>query len=386
MKTTKLASILTLSAASIFLLAACSNNSESSNSNKDAKTEQSASNKAADTFTGATAGASSFEDLQKGLSKNGSWLAAITQDMDASGKTLTVDGIYASKDQIARKFAAYAQDDNHTVTDRYTLTIDKVEVKSPGFKLSNGTIKGDVAVFAPGFGSQNGPGVDGKATIDGNLTFASQDLMDAYNKLPEDQRPKVTGETKVEEGEVIKFPIGAITIGKHGEVTHEFEGNGPDTETGATTGTDTADILASGLSAKGAWLVSGNSNIDAADKDITVDGIFMNESGQIQRTLALIAQNDTRQVTDSFTLSVKRLIIKLPGLDLEGGNIKGDVYVAENASIKARDMKGTDGKTIPSEINGNLYFATQEQLDAYKELETVNQFKVSGDVAVKTAE
>lgn len=146
MKTTKLSSILTLSAASIFLLAACSNNSESSNSNKDAKTEQSASNKAADTFTGATAGASSFEDLQKGLSKNGSWLAAITQDMDASGKTLTVDGIYASKDQIARKFAAYAQDDNHTVTDRYTLTIDKVEVKSPGFKLSNGTIKGDVAV------------------------------------------------------------------------------------------------------------------------------------------------------------------------------------------------------------------------------------------------
>ena len=49
-------------------------------------------------------------------------------------------------------------------------------------------------------------------------------------------------------------------------------------------------------------------------------------------------------------------------------------------------MKGTDGKTIPSEINGNLYFATQEQLDAYKELDAANQFKVSGEVAVKTAE
>ena len=198
--------------------------------------------------------------------------------------------------------------------------------------------------------------------------------MDAYNKLPEEQKPKVTGETKVVEGEVLEFPMGAITIGEHGEVTHEFEGNGPDTQTGATTGTDAADVLASGLSAKGAWLVSGNSDIDAADKDITVDGIFMNESGQIQRTLALIAQNDKHQVTDSFTLTTKRLIIKSPGFDLEGGNIKGDVYVAEN------------GKTIPSEINGNLYFATQEQLDAYKELDAANQFKVSGEVAVKTAE
>jgi hypothetical protein len=386
MKTTKLASIVTLSAASIFLLAACGNNNDSAKGNNDAKTEQSDSSKSADAFTGATAGANSFEDLQKGLSKNGSWLAAITKDMDASGKTLTVEGVYASKNQITRKLAAYAQDDNHVVTDRYTLTVDKVEVKSPGFKLSNGTIKGDVAVFAPGFSAQNGKGVDGKATIDGNLTFASQDLMDAYDKLPEEQKPKVTGETKVVEGKVLEFPMGAITIGEHGEVTHEFEGNGPDTQTGATTGTDAADVLASGLSAKGAWLVSGNSDIDAADKDITVDGIFMNENGQIQRTLALIAQNDKHQVTDSFTLTTKRLIIKSPGFDLEGGNIKGDVYVAENASIKARDMKGTDGKTIPSEINGNLYFATQEQLDAYKELDATNQFKVSGEVAVKTAE
>ena len=173
MKTTKLASIVTLSAASIFLLAACGNNNDSANGNNDAKTEQSDSSKSADAFTGATAGANSFEDLQKGLSKNGSWLAAITKDMDASGKTLTVEGVYASKNQIARKFAAYAQDADHVVTDRYTLTVDKVEVKSPGFKLSNGTIKGDVAVFAPGFGAQSGKGVEGKATIDGNLTFAS---------------------------------------------------------------------------------------------------------------------------------------------------------------------------------------------------------------------
>lgn len=65
MKTTKLASIVTLSAASIFLLAACGNNNDSANGNNDAKTEQSDSSKSADAFTGATAGANSFEDLQK---------------------------------------------------------------------------------------------------------------------------------------------------------------------------------------------------------------------------------------------------------------------------------------------------------------------------------
>ncbi|KZK37989.1 hypothetical protein P7266_0950 [Lactococcus cremoris] len=383
MKKTKVISLLAVSVLSVSLLAACGNNNSSSSS--DNKTEQSSK---AEVFAGATQGTDSFADLQKGFAKNGAWLNATKGDMDASGKTLTVEGLFLGDGQVARKLAIYNQDDNHKITDRYTLTVDKIEVKSPGFYISNGTVKGNVDVFAPGFHAQNGTvagSVAGEATIDGNLTFASQDLLDAYNKLPDAQKVKVTGTTSVVKGDVVSFEAGGITAGSHGNVTYSFKGNGTDTETGATTGTKDVSVLTKALGKDGAWLVSANGDVDASGKDITVDGTFLNEDTTVQRTLAMIDQNDSHQVTKSHTLTVDRLIIKSPGFDLEGGNIKGDVYVAENASIKARDMKDTDGKSIQSEIDGNLYFATQDQLDTYKALDAANQFKVSGTVGVKTA-
>ena len=115
------------------------------------------------------------------------------------------------------------------------------------------------------------------------------------------------------------------------------------------------------LGKNGAWLVATNADVDASGKDLTIDGTFLNEKSAVQRTLAMIKQNDQHQVTKSYTLTGK------------------------DASIMARDMKGTDGQSIQSEITGNLYFATQEQLDTYKALPAANQFKVSGEVAVKAA-
>ena len=363
MKKTKVISLLAVSVLSVSLLAACGSNNSSSSSDK--KTEQSSK---AEVFAGATQGTNNFSDLQKGFAKNGAWLNATKGDMDASGKTLTVEGLFLGDGQVARKLAIYNQDSSHKITDRYTLTVDKIEVKSPGFYISNGTVKGNVDVFATGFHGQTGTGVEGQATIDGNLTFASQDLLDAYNK-----------------GDVVSFKPGGITAGAHGNVTYSFEGNGTDTETGATTGTADVSVLKKALGKNGAWLVATNADVDASGKDLTIDGTFLNEKSAVQRTLAMIKQNDQHQVTKSYTLTVKRLIVNSPAFDLEGGNIKGDVYVGKDASIMARDMKGTDGQSIQSEITGNLYFATQEQLDTYKALPAANQFKVSGEVAVKAA-
>ncbi|MDG4985820.1 hypothetical protein OGZ46_02735 [Lactococcus lactis] len=380
MKKTKVISLLAVSVLSVSLLAACGSNNSSSSSDK--KTEQSSK---AEVFAGATQGTNNFFDLQKGFAKNGAWLNATKGDMDASGKTLTVEGLFLGDGQVARKLAIYNQDSSHKITDRYTLTVDKIEVKSPGFYISNGTVKGNVDVFATGFHGQTGTGVEGQATIDGNLTFASQDLLDAYNKLPDAQKVKVTGTTSVVKGDVVSFKPGGITAGAHGNVTYSFEGNGTDTETGATTGTADVSVLKKALGKNGAWLVATNADVDASDKDLTIDGTFLNEKSAVQRTLAMIKQNDQHQVTKSYTLTVKRLIVNSPAFDLEGGNIKGDVYVGKDASIMARDMKGTDGQSIQSEITGNLYFATQEQLDTYKALPAANQFKVSGEVAVKAA-
>lgn len=73
----------------------------------------------------------------------------ITKDIDASGETLNVEGDFKNKaGEEARKLALYSQDFERKVTDRYILTLDTLEVNSPNFYISNGTVKGNVEVNA----------------------------------------------------------------------------------------------------------------------------------------------------------------------------------------------------------------------------------------------
>lgn len=186
----KLLSLLAVSTLSLGVLTACGSGEKKS---EETKTEQSA-----EVFAGATAGTDNFDTLSKGLSKEGAWIAAISKDLDASDKTLNVEGDFKNKEgEEARKLALYTQDADRKVTERYTLTVKKLEVNSPQFYISNGTVKVDVEVNAEGFHGQTGKGVDGEAMIDGNLIFKNQELLDAYNKLPSEEQVKVTGETTV---------------------------------------------------------------------------------------------------------------------------------------------------------------------------------------------
>lgn len=45
-----------------------------------------------------------------------------------------------------------------------------------------------------------------------------------------------------------------------------------------------------------------------------------------------------------------------------------------------------DGKQVTAKIDGNLYFATQEQLDTYNKLDATAKYDVTGQTAVKAAE
>lgn len=190
----KIISFLAVSTLSLAVLTACGSGE---NKTEETKTEQS-TEQSAEVFAGATAGTDNFDTLSKGLSADGAWLAAITKDLDATGETLTVDGTFQnSEGKDARKLALYTQDSDRKVTERYTLTVDTLEVNSPNFYISNGTVKGNVEVNAEGFHGQTGEGVEGQATIDGNLVFATQELMDTYNALPDAEKVKVTGETSV---------------------------------------------------------------------------------------------------------------------------------------------------------------------------------------------
>lgn len=145
---------------------------------------------AADTVTSASPKESSDPAaLKAGLSANGYWIFAVLSDVTMN-EELLVEGTFHDKGDasadVYRKLALYAQDADRNVTANYTLTVPLITVKSPNFRIQNGTVKGDVHVEAEGFELSG-------CTIEGNLTFATQAQMDSA-KLAEGT---VTGTTSV---------------------------------------------------------------------------------------------------------------------------------------------------------------------------------------------
>lgn len=374
MKKTKLISLLAVSALSVTFLTACGG---SSDKKTDDKTTDSA--KTAEAFTGATQGTDSFDTLSKGFAANGAWLNAVTKDVDASDKVLTVEGLFAGDGQVNRELALYKSGADHKPETTYTLTVKKLVVKSPGFAIAQGTVKGDVYVNASGFK------FEGTGKIDGNLIFASDDLKTAYEALDVADKGTVTGEVKVEASDVTTVKPGVISVSaKGGAISYDKVS---DVKTGATKGTEKFDDLADTLGKNGAWLGAATADIDASDKTLTIDGTFLGSKGEIARKVGLYTQNDKHQVTKTYTLTVKKIIVNSPFTVISNGGIKGDVYVTKSAiGFAAQNGKDVDGKQVTAKLDGNLYFATQEQLDAYNKLDATAKYDVTGKTEVKAAE
>lgn len=372
MKKSKLISLLTVSALSVTILTACGGA-------KDNKKEDAATEKTAEAFTGATQGTDNFDTLSKAFAADGAWLNGVTKDIDASGKTLAVNGLFAGDGQVKRELALYKSGADNKPVATYTLTVGKVVVKSPDFIIAQGTVKGDVYVNAPGFKMK------GTGKIDGNLIFASDKLKQAYEKLAPEVKGTVTGTVKVEATNVVTAKAGAITVAaKGGAISHVKV---TDVKTGATHGTEKFADLSDALGKNGTWLAAGNADIDATGKTLTIDGSFIGSTGLIARKLALYTQNDQRQVTKTFTLTVAKLVVKSPHTVIANGAIKGDVYVTKSASgFGAQNAMDTSGNQVTAKIDGNLYFATQAQLDAYNKLNATAKFEVTGETAVKVGE
>ncbi|MDR0921803.1 MAG: hypothetical protein LBM95_05415 [Lactobacillales bacterium] len=176
------------------LLTACGADKKEDTASSSSTTEQSSSTKSskADAFTGATAGTDNAETLAKGLAANGAWLNALTKDTTSS-EDITVDGTFKNEEgKEARELALYLSDpDTHKPTETYTLTVPKLIVNSPNFGIAQGTVKGDVEVNAEGFH------MEGTGKVEGNVTFKTQELKDAYDKLPADQKGTITGSVEV---------------------------------------------------------------------------------------------------------------------------------------------------------------------------------------------
>jgi len=257
------------------------------------------------------------EALAYALGVNGRFITAILQDLTLE-KDLVVVGNTNNKDDatqpLYRKIALYTQDEDHKIIDSFTLTVPKMIVKSENFKIQGGTLKGDVYVEANGFT------IHETATVDGNIYFANEEY-----KTSAVIDGKVTGKTEI--------------------------GAKPDAVTTASIVND-GEALAYALGENGRFITAILEDM-TLDKDLVVVGNTNNKDDTTQplyRKVALYTQNEEHQITESFTLTVPKLIVKSENFKIQGGTLKGDVYVEANGF--------TVDKTAT--VDGNIYFANEE--------------------------
>ncbi|OGO78277.1 MAG: hypothetical protein A2Y23_10505 [Clostridiales bacterium GWB2_37_7] len=260
--------------------------------------------------------------FEKAISAEGSWIPSTLRDLTFD-KELVLDGVFYDKNDKAkglkRKIALYTQDAKKVTTRSFTLTAPKLTVKSPNANISKGTFKGDVYVSAPNFNLI-------AAKVDGNVIFTTREAMDTFKM---DAASSITGNK-----------IYAVV------------------DTVATASiVDTNAAFEKAISAEGSWIPSTLRDMYFT-KDLTLDGIFYSKDDKTKgekRKIALYTQDDKRNVTNSFILSVPKFFIKSPNANISKGTFIGDLYV----SAPGFELIGT-------KVEGNIYFSSQEYAQTFK--------------------
>lgn len=123
------------------------------------------------------------------------------------------------------------------------------------------------------------------------------------------------------------------------------------------------------------WIVILESDVTTS-KELVLESGFKRPDRENQtkmidtsRVIALYKTNESKEKIASYTLTVPKLVIKDENAKIEGGTIKGDVY------IEAKGVK-LEGTTI----EGNLYFNNEEEKNTFHMDDTS---KVTGVMEVK---
>ena len=171
--------LITIVVLSLFLLTACGGNAADENQQETTDTVTTASivnEKAA---------------FKEAISTDGNWIVAILNDLTFE-EEIVVEGTFHdggnSENKIYRKIAAYAQDDNYNVTERYTIKAPQMVIKSPNTRFQAGIFEGDIIVEANGFTLYD-------ATVEGNIYYASEEYQKSA-EITEDS--EVTGEMEIQ--------------------------------------------------------------------------------------------------------------------------------------------------------------------------------------------
>ena len=306
--------VLALVATSMF---ACSNNNENNNGNNmnnNGNNEAGGDNETPDVVTTASL-VTDADAFVNAMSADGTWIVATYNDITLE-EELVVEGTFTHREEIARKIGLYTQDDDRNVTERFTLTVPKITVKSENLKIQSGVVVGDIYVEANGFQLAD-------QKVEGNIYFASQEYMDSFVM---DENSEVTG-------------------------TMEVSSDMVDVVTTASLVTD-ADAFVKAMSAEGTWIVATYNDI-TLDEELVVEGEFIHRE-KIARKIGLYTQDDDRNVTERFTLTVPKITVKSENLKIQSGVVVGDIYVEANG-FQLADQK----------VEGNIYFASQEYMDSF---------------------
>lgn len=150
-----------------------------------------------------------------------------------------------------------------------------------------------------------------------------------------------------------KVAVGAtvLSLGGFLAACDEGEENGNGDAVTAASITAEPEEVEGSLSADGNWITAITDDVDLGD-EVTVEGTFHDgddEGEEVYRKLALYDQDEDRNVTDEYTLSVGTLTVESPNFRIQEGTVDGDVYVAEEGF-----------ELENATITGDLTFSSQE--------------------------
>lgn len=134
------------------------------------------------------------------------------------------------------------------------------------------------------------------------------------------------------------------------------------------------------ISKDGVWIICLLNDL-TVNKELVLDGEFTNgrkdDKGNdvLQRKIALYEQDNNRNITARYTLTIPKLTINSPNASIQHGTVKGDLYV-----------NVADFQLVDTTVEGNVYFASDEIKNSFKMDETskiTGEQKVSNPNAIK---
>ena len=261
--------------------------------------------------------------FEKALGENGTWIICSTTDLNFNSE-LVIEGVFHDKGdssrEIYRKVGPYDQDNNHNITERYTIKAPQFTIKSPNTKFQGGHFVGDVYVQENGFTISD-------AVVVGDIYFEKEEYKSSF-KI--ERGGEVLGETKV------KADVDLVTSASITADEAAFE---------------------KALGEDGTWIICSTTDMNF-NSELVIEGVFHDKgdsSREIYRKVGPYDQDDNYNITERYTIKAPQFTIKSPNTKFQGGHFVGDVYVQEN------------GFTLSDAVVvGNVYFEKSEYKSSFK--------------------